>query len=430
MNYNDKLGEARSLFEQAEVLLTKEDPTAEELEQAEKMVTEAQEIKATGLKLKEINMSAKELEVEMSKVVETKEASKSVGKKDFKDWPEFLHACYKAGHREPTFRERDSRLTYFDEKEPGQESKQMVESVGASGGFLVPVQFLAQLQAVLAEDSIVRSRATVIRMNRRQLDIPVLDQTGTTAGQPHWFGGMLSYWAEEATEKTISTAEFRKITLTAHKLIMYTRASDELLDDSAISIADFLAGPLGFAGNIAWEEDYTFLQGTGAGQPLGILNAGATRGVARAAAGAIGYADLVNMLEAFLPSAKGVWVVTHTGLSNLMQLVDPNGNYIWQPNAREGTPQVLFGMPVYFTEKLPAVGTRGDVMLADFRYYLVGDRQATTVESTQFDFWRFDQTSWRAVHRVDGQPWLSTHLTFADGASTVSPFVVLDDVTS
>jgi HK97 family phage major capsid protein len=78
-----------------------------------------------------------------------------------------------------------------------------------------------------------------------------------------------------------------------------------------------------------------------------------------------------------------------------------------------------------WTEKVPRVGTTGDVVLADWRYYLLGDRQATTIESTKFDRWAYDETSWRVVHRVDGQPWLSAPLTYQDGTTQVSPFVVL-----
>jgi HK97 family phage major capsid protein len=81
-------------------------------------------------------------------------------------------------------------------------------------------------------------------MARRQINLPVLDQTGTTAGVPHWFGGMRFYWAEEASAKTETDANFRQVSLVAHKLIGYTRASDELVDDSAISLDAFLSGPL------------------------------------------------------------------------------------------------------------------------------------------------------------------------------------------
>jgi HK97 family phage major capsid protein len=305
----------------------------------------------------------------------------------------------------------------------------MVESVGAAGGFLVPTEFLAQLQGVMAEDSLCRSRSTIIRMRRRQIDIPVLDQTGTTAGIPHWFGGMQFYWTEEATAKTSTDAAFRKIALVAHKLIGYTYASDELVADSAISLADFLSGPLGFAGGLAWMEDWAFINGTGAGQPLGVINAGATITVNRAAAPNVGLVDLLNMLENFLPSGRGVWFYTQSALRELMEISGPAGNasYVFMPSAREGVPGTIFGYPAIRTEKCPRLGTAGDFILGDWRYYLIGDRQATTVESTQFDRWNYDETSWRAVHRVDGQPWLSQPLTYQDGTTQVSPFVILGD---
>jgi HK97 family phage major capsid protein len=266
-------------------------------------------------------------------------------------------------------------------------------------------------------------------MARRQINLPVLDQTGTTAGVPHWFGGMRFYWAEEASAKTETDANFRQVSLVAHKLIGYTRASDELVDDSAISLDAFLSGPLGFAGGVSWMEDYTFFQGSGAGQPLGVINAGATISIARIVQAGVTYTDLVNMFEAFLPSSNGAWFISQSVISNLMTMTDPASNYLWPTmyagGAAAGRPPTLLGMPVFFTEKLPRIGTAGDVLLADWRYYLLGDRQATTIESTKFDRWQYDQTSWRVVHRVDGQPWLSTPLTYSDGTTQVSPFVIL-----
>ena len=76
------------------------------------------------------------------------------------------------------------------------------------------------------------------------------------------------------------------------------------------------------------------------------------------------------------------------------------------------------------------LGTQGDILLADWSYYLIGDRQATTIDSTNIFRFRDDITSWRAVHRVEGQPWLSQPFTLADGATTISPFVILGDVAS
>jgi len=427
MNYNEMIGKAKKLFADAQEILGNEEATPEDLKKVEPMVEDAKKLQARALQTKELENAALEVK---EQVADEQKNDSVVGGSDFKSWGEFLHANWTSSFAKNGV---DSRLKVFrDIDASGHPVKDLGESVGSTGGFLVPTEFLAQLQSAIQENAIVRSRATVIPMRRRQVNIPVLDQTGTTAGQPHWFGGMQFTWQEEATEKTQSDPTFRRVALVAHKLIGYTRASDELLDDSAISLEAFLSGPLGFAGGAAWMEDYAFLQGTGAGQPLGVIAAGATITVARAAAGAVSYVDLCNMMENFLPTGQGVWVISQSLMSDIIQLSGPSGNasYVWHNNAAAGIPGSMFGMPVIWSEKVPVAGSAGDVGLYDFKYYLIGDRQATTVESTQFDRWRYDQTSWRMVHRIDGQPWLSAPLTLQDGSTQISPFVILGAVST
>jgi len=411
----DYQGYSKQRYAEAKEILGREH-TPEEFEQATKLVEEAKALQLKAQLLTDVGAAA-------AKFVQPEEDKTApIGSAKFENMEEFIAEsvkAFKGGKPDP-------RLVSWKQGATPEERKDLVEGVGASGGFLVPTEFYSQLMAVDAESAIVRPRATKIRMRRRQVDIPVLDQTTTTAGIPHWYGGMIFYWTEEATSKTETQPKFRKISLVAHKLTGYTEVSDELLDDSAISLSDFFNSSLGFAGGISWLEDYAFLRGTGAGPPQGVVTAGATITVPRGATTTpVVYLDIVNMMESFLPSARGVWVMNQTVMSNLFQMTVGTSN-VWQPNMQAGVPGNLFGMPVIFTEKLPAVGTAGDVLLADFRYYLIGDRQATTIESTQFGTgWQYDLTSWRAVHRVDGQPWLSTSLTYQDGTVAVSPFVIL-----
>ena len=315
----------------------------------------------------------------------------------------------------------DSALSLYNEQ------KQMVENVGASGGFLVPPEQSMEIMSLVGENAIVRPRTTIIRMSRRQYNRTVLDQTGTTAGQPHWFGGMVFYWGDEAAEKTITTAKWREVSLVVKKLYGYTRASDELNDDSIISLSDFLNSDLGMAGGIAWMEDYAFLNGTGVGQPLGVINAGATISIARQVQNSVTYEDLTRMLEAHLETSNSIWVASISLKNILMNMTYPTGNpsLVWQPSARDGMPGTLFGRPIYWTEKVPLVGSAGDIGLYDFKHYWLGDRQAMTLASTNAEYFKYDQISWRMVHRVDGRPWLNTPITLQDGTTTVSPFVIL-----
>ena len=307
------------------------------------------------------------------------------------------------------------------------DAKQLAEAVGATGGFLVPVQFEPTLLEWAWETNPIRARSTVIPMRRRQLQIPTLDQTGTAAGQTRQYGGVVSSWTAEATLKDLTDPVFRQINLVAHKLACFTIASDELLDDSAVSLVSLLSRL--FGGAIEWETDYAFLRGTGAGQPMGVLNAPATFVQPRAVAGTISLADIVNMI-AHHQGPTPMWHITREAFPVIAGLNGPaaNPSFVFIPNAREGIPATLFGFPITWTEKLPRLGVQGDVLLASWNMYLIGDRQQTTIDTSIHFRFRWDQTCWRAVHRVDGQPWLSLPVTLADGNWQISPFVILGDV--
>ena len=184
-----------------------------------------------------------------------------------------------------------------------------------------------------------------------------------------------------------------------------------------------------------WKEDYAYLQGNGVGQPLGVVGAPGTFTQVRAVANNFGYIDAVNMLTHFLPVKGGVWVMSRSVMPELFTMVDPGNNYIWHPahgvaGAAAAAPSTLLGYPVIFTEKTPTLGVTGDVLLCDFSQYLIGDRQAITLDSSIHDRFQFDQTSFRMVMRVDGQEWCKAPVLLADGATSVSPFVELDAATS
>lgn len=437
---NELKGEASKLLTDAFALITKDERTAEELETAENMRVEADEIKGRIDQLIMIKAASQGLadivEVQNDeREPENKGAPRDGPAPQFKNLADFYTAVYYS-----TFRGRHHRALepFYDGEEPDtsktkmdgwSESKDLVESVGASGGFLVPTEQRTELLQWTPELTLIRERATVIPMRRRTVRIPTLDQTSTTANQPHWWGGVLARWTEEAGEKTETEPTFRQIMLCAHKLVCYTEASDELLADSAISLEGFLGAA--FNGVISWYENYAFVNGTGAGQPLGVIPAGATITVARAGAGAIAIADVINMLESF-QGVNPIWLASRQALSNLMQLSGPVGNlsYVFMPSARDAMPHNLFGYPLIFSEMCPALGNPGDLILADWSKYLIGDREQITVDSSKHYRFQNDLTAWRAVKRVDGQPWLSAPLTYYDGATQVSPFVILGDYES
>jgi len=305
--------------------------------------------------------------------------------------------------------------------------KALGESVGVDGGFLVPEQFMNEVAQVRLERSVVRgSGARVINMNSNILKMPALNVASNAAGSI--FGGVAAYWTGEAETKTPSAPKFKQITLEANKLIGYVESSDELNNDAIVSMGGLLQDL--FAQTIAFEEDVAFLTGNGVGKPLGILNAPATIAETRTTASRVGTVDLVKMLARSYGSLSSkVWVINQSVLPEIYKLKDENSNYILLPgsssNIAGALPQTIYGIPVVVSEKLPALGTSGDILLADMSYYLIGDRQQLTVDESIHVKFQTDEKSWRFVSRVAGQPWIDSAITPRAGGSTLSPFVKL-----
>lgn len=437
--YKEKLEEAVTLFNKAIAIASKPDATQEERNSVEAIMTDAKRLKAEGLQLKEALAQVEELKSGMSGGAASGSSQDGSSAPKFKSLGENLFWIHKAGDVRYKDKLHPALTRLNDPSDKGvskehsqgnlweKDFKDLSEGTGAAGGYLVQAEFRSEMLQIPAPVDDIRALATVIPMTRRQLVMPRLKQTATTAGSPHFFGGIEAQWTEEAAQKDITNPVFGQLVLTAYKLVCYTRSSDELLADSAGALVAFLTGPMGFSGAIKWEEEYAFLRGSGAGQPQGIIDAPATLTQARVASVGLNIADIVGMIAKLY--GDGVWHISRSQLANLMQLNGPAGNpsYIFMPNAREGLPAMLMGYPIKWSDKLPVAGTRGDVTLANWRMYLIGDRQATTIDSTNVELFRNDQTSWRAVHRVDGQPWLEAPITFQDGSTQVSPFVVLSD---
>lgn len=396
-----------------------------DFDNAELILKDAETIQAKAMREADLLKRAQSLDTVVEQERPQPEPEVKTRYEGMEEWMESISTFLTKGRVDQRLRlwndVGDNALSLYNEQ------KQMVENVGASGGFLVPPEQSMEIMSLAGESALVRPRATIIRMKRRQYNRTVLDQTGTTAGQPHWFGGMIFYWGDEAAEKTITTAKWREVSLVVKKLYGYTRASDELNDDAIISLSDFLNSDMGMAGGIAWMEDYAFLNGTGVGQPLGVINAPATITVNRQQQQSVTYEDLTHMLEHHLETSNSIWVASISLKNVLMNMTYPTGNpsLVWQPNARDGMPDTLLGRPIYWTEKAPLVSNAGDIGLYDFKHYWLGDRQALTLASTNAEYFKYDQISWRMVHRVDGRPWLSAPLTLQDGTTTVSPFVIL-----
>jgi len=306
--------------------------------------------------------------------------------------------------------------------------KVLGEGQGDQGGFTVPEQFVANLLALALEQAVIRPRAFVMPMAGLTVRVPTIRDT---THAENVFGGVQAYWTPERGTKTASEPTFGQMVLTAFKLVGYTTTSNELLADSAIGLEALLTRLFGEA--MAYFEDEAFINGSGAGEPTGILNAAALVSVAKEtgqAATTIVAENLDKMYSRMLPSSvsRAVWLAhpdTFPQLAALSRSVGTGGSAVWVMNMAGGPPSTIYGRPLVFTEKCQTVGTVGDIFFTDLSYYVIGDRQGLTMDASPHVRFVNDETVYRFVARLDGKPWLESALTPRYGSNTLSPFVAL-----
>jgi HK97 family phage major capsid protein len=291
----------------------------------------------------------------------------------------------------------------------------------SEGGFLVPADLAREIRLVSNSFSVVRSRATQFDMEGDRKQIPSFYDSDHSSSEI--FGGIAMKWLPEGTSMTAIDATVGQNLLQSKKLAGYVYVSDELLEDSPM-MTQLLTVLFGKAA--AWYEDKAFINGSGVGEPLGILQSGALIRPNRSAANTIAIADLANMFTRLLPGSHNspslVFLASPTTLAQLIQLGGSAisfGDY----GAR------LMGLPIFFTDICPALGSVGDIILADLFYYVIGDRHRMAVKSAKTPRFLTDETSFLITERIDGQPWVDSTFTPLNGSSSLSPFVTLYSAT-
>lgn len=335
----------------------------------------------------------------------------------------------KANYEKP---EEDKRFKSFDDflgkvKTRDMSIKDLAEGAGNTGGYLVPDEFKTEILRVNLENSVVRNNgARIIQMNAPQVSFPALDMSSNANGSI--YGGATAYWGNENGSITESQPSFDNVKLEVAKLTAYVEDPNELEQDAITNMGSLLTQMYGEV--LAFEEDYAFINGDGVNKPLGILTAPCLVSVSRATASQIHPSDIVNMIARFRGSLdKAVFVVNQSALPQIYQLSDPNGNYVWHPGMSGSISSkamgTLYGIPMVVSEKAPALGTKGDLILADWSHYLIGDRGGLRTDYSQHFKFQNDQMAYRCIKRVDGQPWLKSAITPRNGGSTLSPFVTI-----
>ncbi len=306
-----------------------------------------------------------------------------------------------------------------------QQRASFVEGIPSSGGFSVPEDLSAKWLDDSLEEEIVRPLCQVWEMKTSSRKVPGWDNTNQSGGS--LFGGLKMEFLAETGTASKQTGKMRLIELVAKKGAVYCDISAELQADG-LGFEAQLQSAMKKA--ISHGFDRMALQGSGAGQPLGVFKSPALISVSPESgqsAGTILYENLVKAYSRQLNKDRAVWVFNSDAIPQLMQIsvaIGVGGSHVKLMNESNGQFSI-FGRPCYFTSIMPTVGSEHDFGFIDFGAYALGIRKDISIDKSNSPGWTEDLISYRVIVRFDGQGLLSAPITPENG-DTLSPFVSID----
>ena len=329
------------------------------------------------------------------------------------------------------YRWKDTQAGFFDAALSGRYhpelvTRTLVEGIGSDGGFWVPSETATKIHEVSLEEEIVMPRALVQPMKTNEYTIP-----GYAIGNHsnNLAGGFVAFYKSETGTLTEANPKAREIHLKTKKLTGLIRMSRELLDDKV----EGERGLIRVMGKgLGWYRDKFFLKGSGAGEPLGILNSPCLLVQAKdsgQSSGTISYSNIGGVMGKLAPASfnRSTWICHVSTVESLLKLglpVGTGGSHYRVLSEKDGKFRML-GRPVVFTEKTETLGNQGDVILADLSQYIIGLTVGMRFAVDESRYFESDEVVAKVIERHDGMPLWNEALTLEDGSTEVSPFVTL-----
>ena len=282
-------------------------------------------------------------------------------------------------------------------------TKTQRENINASSGFLVPDEFQNDLIDLREKFGVFRQNAKIVPM------------ASDTRSDPRRVQGLTAYFVGESTAATQSDKQWDRVRLTAKKLMVLTKYSNELNEDAVLNIGDDLAGEIAYA--FALKEDQCGFIGDGTstyGGIVGVVNAlknldptpANIAGLVIASGTGYGtsYNSIVlsdfNKVVATLPEYADVpgetkWIVSKFFWGSVMQKVATaaGGNRV--ADIQAGSLEKSFlGYPVVVSQVMPKVSAANQVcaLFGNLRLGArLGDRRVTTISMSEHALNAFEQ---------------------------------------
>jgi HK97 family phage major capsid protein len=208
-----------------------------------------------------------------------------------------------------------------------------------------------------------------------------------------------------------ATMAFGKRELKPHPLAKSIKVSRKLLM-KVPSVESLINDRMSY--KFATVHENAYINGSGAGQPLGVFTANAqgisvSRDVSAGnTATEIRFDGLTeckySLKPQYWPRAK--WLFHRDGCKQIAKLKDGEGQYVWRESVRVGEPDRLLGFPVFMSEYAPNTFSTGLYVgiLGDFSQYWIVDSLSLEVQRLQELYATANQVGYIFRQESDGQP--------------------------
>jgi HK97 family phage major capsid protein len=277
------------------------------------------------------------------------------------------------------------------------EGKVQRENVNVSSGFLVPEQF---------ENDLIDLRETYGVFRREAKIVPM---SSDTRSDPRRTGGLTVYVVGESTSPTASDKTWDRVRLTARKIGVLTKYTNELREDAVLNIGDDLAQEIAYAFS-KFEDDCGFV-GDGTSTYAGIV--GVTRrltnlnGVDEGGGLILGAGNLmseltlanhnsvVGLLPEYAHRAGPKWFCSQTYWGAVMQKLTYAAGGTTATEVVNGVRSPTFlGYPVVITQTMPVSDNNSQIVALFGNLRMAarfGDRRSTAIRMSDHALNTFEQ---------------------------------------
>ena len=293
------------------------------------------------------------------------------------------------------------------------------------GGFFVPVAFSPEQLRLDPESD---PMAGLVRSIPMQVPMITFNARVDKNHSSSVSGGLRVYRRKETQTVSSSRMEHEQVELKVNSLFGVAYVTEELLQRSLISFIALLDAGMSdeFSAKLVNER----LNGTGTGEFEGVLVSPAKISVDKEtgqSAATIIKENIDEMQMRIWRYGSAIWLANHGTrrmLKGLVQVIGTAGVVVpYYTTTGEGQ-GMLDGRPIFFTEHCNAIGTEGDLILANWSEYLEGTLTGLqNAESMHVRFLEHERT-FKFWMENDARCWWRSAFTPKNGP-TRSPIVTL-----